>query len=211
MEKYHKIKTVWERDPATNHKTLIEGRWATPEFEFLKDNRWLWTEKVDGTNVRVKVNEKGIEFAGKTDKAQLYPGLSQALVDLFLGRADEMRDEVFDGSPACLYGEGYGAKIQKGGGNYRPDQGFVLFDVLVGNWWLRREDVEQIADRLGLDVVPIIGYGTLDEMVSRVRRVYQSAWGPFPAEGIVARPDVELKNRAGRRIITKLKRKDFIA
>ena len=30
-----------------------------------------------------------------------------------------------------MYGEGYGAKIQKGGGNYRQDQDFVLFDVLL--------------------------------------------------------------------------------
>jgi hypothetical protein len=38
---------------------------------------------------------------------------------------------------------------------------------------------------------------------------FKSHWGDFIAEGIVARPKVELKTRAGHRIITKLKYKDF--
>lgn len=38
---------------------------------------------------------------------------------------------------------------------------------------------------------------------------FKSTWGDFQAEGIVARPSVELKNRAGERIITKIKCKDF--
>jgi len=38
-----------------------------------------------------------------------------------------------------------------------------------------------------------------------------SKWGDFEAEGIVARPAVELKTRAGERIITKLKTRDFHA
>jgi hypothetical protein len=37
----------------------------------------------------------------------------------------------------------------------------------------------------------------------------KSWWGDFDAEGIVARPQVELFTRAGHRIITKLKCKDF--
>ncbi len=50
--------------------------------------------------------------------------------------------------------EGYGAKIQRGGGNYRAN-------------------------------------------------------GDFEAEGIVARPDVELLDRRGKRVITKIKAVDF--
>ena len=37
MDKYPSIETVWERDPATKHKFLIEGKWARLEFEYLKD------------------------------------------------------------------------------------------------------------------------------------------------------------------------------
>ena len=110
----------------------------------------------------------------------------------------------------CLYGEGYGPKIQKGGGNYRADQDFVLFDVKVGDFWLQRGDVEDVAKKLGLDVVPIIGEGTLAEMVELARQGFKSRWGDFIAEGIVARPSVELRSRNGSRLITKIKHSDFV-
>ena len=109
-----------------------------------------------------------------------------------------------------LFGEGYGARIQKGGGNYISDHtDFVLFDVRVGNWWLNRCDVESVAKRLGLRVVPVIGEGTLCDMVELTREGFKSTWGDFQAEGVVARPATELCTRGGHRIITKIKCKDF--
>jgi len=129
------------------------------------------------------------------------------LNERFLPQTDSLLAKFGDG--AVLYGEGYGAKIQKGGGNYRQDQDFVLFDVKVGDWWLRRPDVEEVADTLGLDVVPVIEQGTLFDAVSMVRNGLQSTWGDFEAEGIVARPTVDLKMRNGSRIITKIKCLDF--
>jgi hypothetical protein len=112
-----------------------------------------------------------------------------------------------------LYGEGYGARIQKGGGNYKPDGvDFVLFDVQVGDWWLRREDAEDVDANLGLRVVPIVGGGTLHQAAEWVgeRGGFTSQWGDFLAEGLVLRPTVELKTRSGQRIITKIKAKDFV-
>jgi hypothetical protein len=37
----------------------------------------------------------------------------------------------------------------------------------------------------------------------------KSQWGDFEAEGIVARPKVDLFDRGGNRIICKIKGKDF--
>ena len=108
-----------------------------------------------------------------------------------------------------LYGEGYGAGIQKVGVNYRPDKDFVLFDVRVGRWWLQRQDVEGIASMLGLDVVPVVGRSTLFDAIDIVREGIRSAWGDFQAEGVVARPAVELARRDGSRIIAKIKCRDF--
>ncbi len=56
MREYHKIQTVFLRDPETNHRTLLEGQYAEPAFEFLAGNRWVFTEKVDGTNIRIIVD-----------------------------------------------------------------------------------------------------------------------------------------------------------
>jgi len=209
MNEYHKILTVYKRDPETKYKTLVEGFFACPEFRFLADNEWIWTEKVDGTNIRVMWDGENITFGGKTDRAQIPSDLVNRLNERFLSQKNNF--ESFNG-PACLYGEGYGPKIQKGGGNYRGDQDFVLFDVKIGSWWLKRKDVEDIASLLGLDIVPEIGKGTLTEMVEMVKGGFVSTWAhttAFMAEGIVARPAVELKARNGQRIITKIKHNDF--
>ena len=216
MDEYHKIETVFKRDPQTKFRTLLEGQYSTPEFEYLQRAYWVFTEKVDGTNIRVKCQDYqeagkayGISFGGKTDNAQIPAFLVERLEQRF--HSDEARAKIADILPSggCLYGEGYGAKIQKGGGNYRADQDFVLFDVRVGDWWLQRSDVEDIAEKLGLDVVPIIGGGSLHDLVMMAKDGFQSYWGDFRAEGIVARPEVELFTRNGKRIITKIKAKDF--
>ena len=209
MTEYHKIQTVYKRDPETKFKTLLEGDYSLPEFQYLQDNEWVFTEKVDGTNIRVMFDGKCISFGGKTDRAQIPTNLVNRLNESFLDKSALFKD-VFDGdaTEVCLYGEGYGAKIQSGG-KYRPDQDFVLFDIKIGHWWLQREDIEDIAKKLSIDIVPIIGLGTLVDMVNITRRGFNSLWGNFIAEGIVARPIVELKSRSGDRIITKIKHKDF--
>lgn len=212
---YHKIQTVYMRDPATKHKTLLIGQYSLPEFEYLKNNEWVFTEKVDGTNIRVICSSLqddgyyGVNFGGKTDRAQIPATLVSRLEETF--HTDEKRKTIQDVFPegAVLYGEGYGAKIQKGGGNYRQDQNFVLFDVKVGDWWLQRKDIEEVAKSLGLDVVPVIGKGTLDDAIEMTKKGFNSLWGDFIAEGIVARPSTELKTRSGHRVITKIKHKDF--
>jgi len=207
MIKYHEIKTLFNRNPETNYKTLIEGDFALPEFEYLQDNEWTFTEKVDGTNIRIMWDGEALKFGGKTDNAQIPVFLYDRLNEIFTG---DQFQELFEDTPVCLYGEGYGAKIQKGGGNYiSGGVDFVLFDVSIGDWWLQRKAVEDIANNLALRIVPICGKGNLHELVNKVALGFDSAWGNFQAEGIVARPSTELKARSGSRIITKLKHKDF--
>ena len=216
MKEYHKIPTVWKRDPETKFKTLIDGAWATPELEYLKDCQWVFMEKVDGTNIRVMWDGENVTFGGKTDNAQIPAFLVTRLQELFMPfESRKFLAATFssDGMPCsvCLYGEGYGAKIQKGGGNYKADGvDFVLFDVKVGDWWLKREDVEDVADKLVLRVVPVLGFGTLIDGIGETERGMASEWGDFTMEGLVMRPSVELKSRNGQRIIAKIKHKDFV-
>ena len=44
MNEYHKIQTVFKRDMQKNGKTLLEGQWTLPEFEFLAGNTWVFTD-----------------------------------------------------------------------------------------------------------------------------------------------------------------------
>jgi len=205
--KYHKIPTIYKRDPTTKYRTLLEGEFATPELEYLAGNSWVFTEKIDGTNIRVYWDGARVRFAGRTDKAQIPPFLLTKLEEMF--PVDKFKT-LYPDTPMLLYGEGYGAKIQKGGGNYIPDGvSFILFDVMIG-CFLERQNVEDIAQQLQISIVPIIGMGTLLDAVKMVRDGFHSLIGDCWAEGLVMRPATELMSRRGERIITKVKHKDFV-
>lgn len=240
METYHKIQTLFKRHLDGPKKgKMIRGAWTTPALEYLADNKWEFTEKVDGTNIRIGWNHKytaagsnwykEVEFGGRTDRAVLPKPLEAYLHETF---TPEKMGEHFtygkDGAQVVLYGEGYGVDIQSGG-NYRDDQSFVLFDVNIGGWWLQREDVDDIARKLGIDSVPVLGYGTLHDAIEivssgltwdsagkmtkwhggSVKKGLRSTWGDFEAEGIVARTATPLFDRRGERMITKIKAVDF--
>lgn len=207
VKEYHKIKTIYRRDEKT---FKVTPEFSCPEFGALAKIDWLFTEKVDGTNIRILWQDGLRRFGGKTDNAQIPAFLVDRLIELFPeAKLAEALSEAGD-APVCLYGEGYGARIQKGGGNYKADGvDFVLFDVKVGDWWLERENIEVIAATLNVPVVPIIGRGTLGIAAKLAADGFPSRWGDFTAEGIVARPAVELFNRTGDRIIAKIKHKDF--
>ena len=207
MMEYHKIQSLYKRD---ERGKMLFGEYSLPEFAYLASNEWDFTEKVDGTNIRIMWDCDNIKYGGKTDNAQIPNFLVNRLVERFGGQEHLFKSVFGEATQACLYGEGYGAKIQKGGGNYRTDQDFVLFDVWVDGWWLMRDGVADVARKMSLDVVPSIGTGTLSIFEGLVRSGIKSKWGDFQAEGIVARPSVPLFTRRGDRIITKLKSKDFV-
>lgn len=211
---YHKIETLFERDA----KFIVDpSKLKKPVLGTI--SVWDVTEKIDGTNIRVLLSADGsVKFGGRTDAAQMHAGLLQKLIETFT--PEKMRTVFWiDGQPvsAILYGEGYGAGIQKGG-DYRPDTNFRLFDVLVNEkWWLDWPAVCDVAAKLGIKTVPYLGRWTLQEIVDRVRlgipsqvTVEESATiNTFISEGIVARPVEPLFDRKGARIILKLKTKDF--
>jgi ATP-dependent RNA circularization protein (DNA/RNA ligase family) len=207
MSEYHKIQSIFKRNLNLKHKPLIEGDYTLPEFEYLAHNQWMFTEKVDGTNIRIIIANDTITFGGRTEAAQIPAQLLNRLNEKFLPLKDQLLAQFPDGG--ILYGEGYGNKIQKVGHCYRPDQDFVLFDVKVNEWWLKRPDIEAVAQSLALDIVPIIGTGTLIQAVEWAKAGIKSTWGDFEAEGIVARNPLELTTRAGKRLITKIKCSDF--
>lgn len=206
---YHKIETLFERDKTTfvvNPSKLKSSVLATIR-------EWDVTEKIDGTNIRVMLSEAGeVSFGGRTNAAQIPADLVQYLIRTF--QQDKLRSAMWiDGTPvqAVLFGEGYGPGIQKGGGLYRSDKSFILFDVLVaGKWWLDREAVGDVASKLGIDTVPYLGRMTLDQIVDLVRYPFTSQYGTAMAEGIVARPIETLFDKRMERVIIKLKTKDFV-
>lgn len=99
MNEYHKIQTVFHRSPESYYKSLMEGHWALPEIELLKDIEWLWTEKIDGTNIRIRWDGKIVRFGGKTDNAQIPMFLLNVLQDTFT--AEKMTTVFPDATSVC--------------------------------------------------------------------------------------------------------------
>jgi ATP-dependent RNA circularization protein (DNA/RNA ligase family) len=209
--KYPKIETLYNRDD--NFK-VVPGDFRVPEFALVK--RWLFTEKIDGRNHRIILHHDGqVKHRGRTDRAQFADfemAGAQAAID-----EDQLRYVIKEGDSGwpltILYGELYGPKIQ-GGGKYRDDVGFRLFDIRIEDWWMNWSDVVDIGTQLGLQIVPVLGeYDSwlptcLDELLdllpdgSRLEK-------PGEPEGVVARTEPLLMTRRGDRLMWKLKVRDF--
>ena len=208
MRTYEKIETVFCRD-TDGTKLLILNDFRNPTIEYLKDNVWAFTEKIDGTNIRVHWDGHKVEFGGRTDKAHIPAHLLDKLNELFrTTEAEELFEQTWGDNDVILFGEGYGPKIQNGGA-YRDDVSFILFDVLVGDNYQEREWVEKTAQMFGIDVVPIVLVGSIEDGVNYVMSHPKSTMGTSMMEGVVGRPMVELRDRRGERVIVKIKWDDF--
>lgn len=208
MSEYAKIETLYERDEKTFR--VKPGVLKNRTYSLLKT--WHWTEKVDGTNIRCiwDFATKKLTFGGKSDNAQIHADLIKWLYEHVNPTVIE---SIFPDVNAVVYGEGYGAGIQKGGGDYSPEKKLIVFDVLVAEkWWLNDEGMRDVSAKLALEAVPAIGEMTLEDATEFVRAGFKSRCAVNVskcAEGLVGRPLETLFDKKGARLITKLKTKDF--
>lgn len=210
MKEYTKIETPFERD-IDGSKKLIEGKFRNETVEYLKDSQWICTEKIDGTNIGIVWDGHRVSYQGRTERAQIPAHLMNKLIELFGGDVnEELFEQKFGENPVVLFGEGYGIKIQNGG-NYRSDVSFILFDVYLPDQdlWLKRDAIENIAKVFNIDAVPIVMRGTIEEAVQFVKTKPKSTIGTANMEGLVCKPEVDLLDRMGRRVIVKIKVRDF--
>ena len=205
---YPKIETLFTRDEKTFKVIPTELR--NKCYSLIKF--WEFTEKIDGTNIRIMWDGQKLTFGGRTDKADIPAPLVQHLMETV---SIEKLQEKFGDTDVIIYGEGYGGKIQKGS-FYSKEQKFIVFDILVDRkWWLSWENIVDISDFLGLKTVPYAGTMTLEEGVELVRRGFNSVLALEQtgekrlAEGVVGRTAETLYDKRGRRLIIKLKTKDF--
>lgn len=217
---YQKINTLFLRD---EKKVIIPSSFTCDEFEYLKDCKWECTEKIDGTNIRIYISREydgeddwlyGVSFMGRTNNSTIPEHLNLKLQQIFY-RVDwkTVFPSLMPGDSVCLYGEGYGNKIQKGSSYISNDVDFILFDVRYNNWWLERKNCEDIANKCGIKIVPIVGYMTIPEAIDLVKKGFKSSISEdknLIAEGLVLKTPQGLLSRDGKRIITKIKHNDFV-
>ena len=206
--KYPKIDTLWKRDEKTH--LIVEGDYSRAEFPNIK--YWEVSEKIDGTNTRIRWKDGKREVAGRTLEATIPKRLMEAINTRL---NEKLLKEVFGVSEkeVILYGEGYGAGINKAGKRYRKDNDIILFDVRIDGWWLERKNVEDIAEQLGIYAVPTTNKMTIDEIVDFVKSEQPSRMAiedpTLTMEGVVARASPQMLFRDGTPIMFKLKVKDY--
>jgi len=218
MLKYPKMETLFVRD----EKFKVTDEIRCPEFANIKE--WLVTEKIDGTNIRIIYTTEGkVLIRGRTDVAQIPKFLLKELKRIFtVDKFKLIFPEALE-VDVILFGEGYGQKIQKGGGNYNKGNSFRLFDVLIGSIWLKWVDIGDIAFKLGIKTVPIVGIMNITDIIELVKKsckgssdcklysrvAFDEANKKILAEGIVARSYPLMLFRNRKPIKFKLKVKDF--
>lgn len=214
---YTKINTLYKRDEKGN---IIIGDFSLPEFEYLYNNKWLAFEKVDGTNMSFYWDGHEMQIHGKSENASIPSMLmdtmktiltEEKLAEVFPIKYDENGNEV--PFMVRIYGEGYGAKIQKCGGSYiRGGNDFRVFDIKINGFWLDWDNVVDITKQLGLKTVEPFGEMTLEEAEKMVINGFKSPIAEnkeLDAEGLVLRPIVQLFNRKNERIMVKIKTRDY--
>lgn len=204
------------------------------EFLMPRPGAWRYTDKIDGMNMRIVLrrNEAGdIEatLAGRTDRAQIPGDLAANLTALIEERRELIECtfgyDLTETQGVTLYGEGYGPGIQKDGGQYRVDKGFILFDIAkwnatfdtdtqkqsINQFYLPFDGVRSLGEHLNIHVVPELFEGLgLQAVTKKVREGFESIGGRR-SEGIVAQAPGLFFHYDGklRRLKFKLKTEDF--
>lgn len=144
MLEYGKTENIYARDMEADRKPLLRGQFRMPEVALVDPTRWIATEKIDGTNVRVILSctpegQASVELKGRSDNANLpkdlnlptslrLPGSLQSAADALWETFDLPADVV-----VTFYGEAYGAGIQKGGG-YSDTKRIRVFDLMTSRF-----------------------------------------------------------------------------
>ena len=149
----------------------------------------------------------------ETNKVQYYlEADGSALIEPKNGFVGVELEEV----PVYIYGEYFGAGIQKCGSRYiQNGNDFLVFDIKQQGWWTPKDVRDALCKGLNLNTVPFLGVMTLKEIEDKVRAGFatqfdRAADPTMLEEGIVARPTIPLCDGSGNRIIVKVKYCDYI-
>ena len=210
VPQFYKISGPFKRqtEKGPDHNKLKIGEWYDSAFDTLQNAQWNWTEKLDGTNVRVHWDGHRVSMAGRTDRAQLHGDLTGYIQDTF---TEELFEQAFGSTPVTLFGEGVGPGIQKGGELYGDVKHFRLFEVKMDNVWRTRLTVVDVAAAFGVEPAELFMTGTVWEAIDVVKcgLLVDHGFGKFLSEGLVGVPVDGFLNYNGTRIAMKVKTCDL--
>lgn len=214
MTEYQKIETLFKFDNAT--KTYLP-EFYNPYVEYLKDNAWICSEKIDGTNVQVEYDGHRVSFHGRTERTDFPKEVLAVLTETFADSEVEF-EQLFGDKHVILFMECYGGKIQ--GGLYGGKERLIGFDVMVNGCYLDKMIIKDIFDKFGVETVVFFGVPKLEMAIDMVKDLAfdptdkcaispHCEKGTTVREGLVCVPAMRIYDNQGKRIIVKIKARDM--
>lgn len=211
MKKYHKIDTLWVFD--IKKKRFDAGQFLSKEVELLRHNAWEFTEKVDGTNLRIYWDGYSLSYAGRMDESTFTPQQHDFIQTYLVNESVvAIIEQKFKDKQVYIFGELIGVGIGKEGEKYVKETGlpydFRVFDIEIGGVMLERSNAYALATSLGYKAVPIVLLGSIQDGLDYVENNAQSTFSEANLEGLVGVPVGNFRDRLGQRIIIKIKKRD---
>ena len=205
MKEYHKIETLFRFNQETKRYV---GQYYNQNVFLLKDNQWIFTEKIDGTNFRINWDGHKLTYGGRTDNAQFSAYQIEFIKTLVNENIETLFEQKFQEKNVTVYGELFGFNIQNGG-LYVNGKGlaFRVFDIEIEDIFLTFESAEFLAEELGYQFVPFVFKGTIEEAIKYVQDNDKSIFSNAILEGLVGKPVGDFRDRFGKRIIIKIKKR----
>ena len=178
-----------------------------PTVGFLANSLWEIRRKIDGENIRIRWDGEQALWNGKTNAFVCSGSFQDYMNSTFL---EEIFEEKFGrDKEVIIFGEKMGPKTQGNELGLEKDE-VIIFDVCIDGYWLNKWSVRSIADYFNIRTV----YDFMPPNTQQEWRlptiIGAVAHGQFKEwEGIVATPKVEIRDQKGKRIIVKIKNRDY--
>lgn len=202
LVEYQKIDLPFKFDSVSKNYTET---FLKPEYEYLKDLKWVATEKYDGMNIRVYFDGYTVSYYGRSKNAELPTKVENLLKETFK-EAEIIFEQNFGNKEVILFMECFGGKVQgsKGRKWYNEvDESLIGFDVMIEGKYLDRKYIKDIFALFNVPSVELKVFNSLNEILETVKEKTLHPDRYF--EGYVATPLIPLLDSNGNRIFVKIK------
>ena len=200
IKTYPKMKTLFKLEQING-----SNKWGCTNGEILPDTAALhfypieeliFTEKIDGTNMGIRITNGQIVHAVKRN--QIVDANNKG-DQYYIEILKKLKNKIYKTqeykalSNIIIFGELCGSKIQKGGKYFENERNFLCFDIydINNNKFFRWPAVEYFCNELNLKTVPIIKYSKDNLDVNNVQNYLEELKSVYNqdyfAEGFVVR------------------------
>ena len=194
---------------------LYNSQYQTKEIAYLWACPWTVKRKLDGENIRIYWDGEQALWNGKSNNFQCSAEFQNYMNNTFI---EEIFEEKFGREKEVyIYGEHMGPKVQGNELGLDKDE-LVILDVEINGTFLDKDGIINVASYFGVKSVydymdgALASIGeALDPIESSLEYfIWEVAEGELSDwEGIVCTPACNIKDHNGKRIIVKIKNKDY--